>query len=335
MLLVVLLAVASSTCASLSTVFKHRSAQRATQPGSRGPTWMPDPVVAWVANPTFALAMLFDAMCVGFQVAALKFGSLSVVQPVLCMALVISLGLSHVLNRTRPRRAELVYAVTLVAGLVTFLFVSDSISAHGEAAIGRKLPGAILAVVGGIVVLGALFGTRRARPRVRARALAVAVAVIYATTAGLMKSSTQIAHLHGVAALLQSWQLWVLLALAALGLVVNQLAFADAPLHVALPVIASLDPLFSVVIGVGVYSEHLRSTPLALAGEALGLVTLLYSVARLSSVRAEQETVAALMEPAVHVAHDGAARDDTTRGVADEAAGGSIRVGDDAPGARR
>lgn len=295
MLLVLLLAVASSTCGALSTVFKHRSAQRAAERPAPDPSGTPagrrslrDAVVAWVANPTFAAAMVFDGMCVGFQILALKYGSLSVVQPVLCMSLVISLGLNHAVLRTRPRRTEVLYAVMLVAGLVTFLFVSDSISAHGETAIGRRVPGIILAVVGGLFVLAAVFGTRTMRPRMRARALAVSVAIVYATTAGLMKSTTQIAHLFGVDALITSWQLWVLLALAACGLVLNQVAFAAAPLNVVLPVVASLDPLFSVVIGVSVYGDRLRDTPLAIAGEVAGLALLLFSVVKISSVRAAQ-----------------------------------------------
>lgn len=313
MLLVLLLAVASSACAALSTVFKHRAAQHAVeQPavderadGEKLPRrGLRAAAVAWVANPTFAIAMVFDGLCVVFQILALKYGSLSVVQPVLCMSLVISLGLNHVMLRTRPTRSEILHSLTLVAGLVMFLLVSDSISAHGETAIGRRVPAIILAVVGGLFVLGAVFGTRSMRPRMRARALAASVAIVYATTAGLMKSTTQISHLFGLDAVLTSWQLWVLIALAACGLALNQVAFAAAPLNVVLPVVASLDPLFSVLIGVSVYGDQLRDTPLAVAGEVAGLTLLLYSVVKLSSVRAAQGAAA---EAELAAAMDGGA----------------------------
>mgnify|MGYP002651985893 CR=1 FL=1 len=130
MLLVLLLAVASSACAALSTVFKHRAAQHAVeQPADDGRAdgeklprrGLRAAAVAWVANPTFAIAMVFDGLCVVFQILALKYGSLSVVQPVLCMSLVISLGLNHVMLRTRPTRSEILHSLTLVAGLVMFL----------------------------------------------------------------------------------------------------------------------------------------------------------------------------------------------------------------------
>ena len=77
--------------------------------------------------------------------------------------------------------------------------------------------------VGGLFVLGAVFGTRSMRPRMRARALAASVAIVYATTAGLMKSTTQISHLFGLDAVLTSWQLWVLIALVVVAAIISAL----------------------------------------------------------------------------------------------------------------
>ena len=86
--------------------------------------------------------------------------------------------------------------------------------------------------------------------------------------------------------------------LAAIALVLNQHVFSMAPLHVTLPVIASLDPLFSVVIGRAVFDEQLLSTPWAIVVETIGLVMLLLGVVRLSKSQAAAEA-------ATHPTHAG------------------------------
>lgn len=285
MTVVLLLALAASTAAACSTVLKAHSARRGV-----APAWaarLPSAVASIIASPVFALAMVFDGVGIALQMAALHRGGLSVVQPVLCAALVISLGLNHVADRTRITGREIGWAALLVAGLVTFLAASGALDDPPRAEIGRRIPAAVLAVLGLAFVAWAVLGTRRASSNVHARALGAAVAAIYATTAALMTSVTHIAGERGLLALVLSWQLWTLLVVAGAGLVLGQQAFAAAPLRVPLPVIASLDPLLSLLIGVTVYAEVLRTTPLALLGEAVGLGALLVAVARLSTLSAD------------------------------------------------
>lgn len=284
---VILLALASTFCAACSTVFKHMSANRPVRHFL--PAFVPQVIVRMVANPMFLVALLFDGGAVVLQILALRHGSLSTVQPVLTLALVISLCLDHALARTRISRGELIWSGTLVAGLVLFLVSSGATHPRGGHDIGNLIPGLILGVVafGGWGV--ALLLSRGAIPRRRARVQAVGVAMIYATTAALIKATTRIADREGIPALLESWQLWVLIALAAAGLVLNQHVFALAPLHVSLPVIASLDPLFSVVIGGFVFDERLRSTPGVLVLEAVGLAVLMWAVVRLSRTQATKD----------------------------------------------
>lgn len=277
---VVLLALASTTCAAISTVLKHTSANRHVH-HSFG-RWLPQLVARMVANPLFLLAMVFDAGAVALQVLALRYGNLSTVQPILTLALVISLALDHVAARTRVTHGEAVWAATLVAGLVMFLISSGATHPQGGHDVGNRTHGLVLAAFT-VVTWGLALGvTRHARPTVRARIMAVGVAAIYASTAGLIKSSTRIYDHSGLVELARSWQLWVLLAIAATGLVLNQHVFSMAPLHVTLPVIASLDPLCSVVIGWAVFDERLLATPAAIVVETVGLALLLLGVVRLS-----------------------------------------------------
>lgn len=277
---VILLALASTTCAAISTVLKHHSANRSVHhaPGGR----VPRLVAGMVANPLFALALAVDGVAIVLQILALRAGDLSTVQPILTLALVISLGLDHVVSRTPLGRRELLWSGTLVAGLVLFLVASDAAHPTGGLETGRRDAGIVLTVVALLGFLAALVVTRHAKQTVRARTLAVGVAAIYASTAALITSSTRVFDLHDAGTLLRSWQVWVLVVAAVVGVLLNQHVFSMAPLNVTLPVIASLDPLFSIVIGRVVFDERIRSTPGATVLEIIGLAVLLLGVAQLS-----------------------------------------------------
>lgn len=238
-----------------------------------------------------------------FQVFALRYGDLSVVQPVLCVSLVIALLLSHVLDHTRVRKTEVGWGLVLIAGLVIFLASSGSLGPQGEEAIGRKVPGIVLASLAGAVVLGCGWLGWRSRGRHRARALAVVTAILYVSMAGFIKSSTRIADLRGWQALLTSWQLWCVIGCAVGAMFAQQIAYGAAPLGQSLPVVASLDPLFAVVLGVVVYGEYLRHGPLDLGLEFVGLAALLLGVvgiSRLSAAAGEADRTAAQPDSVAH-----------------------------------
>lgn len=275
-------------------MLKHRSSHT---PAAKWADRLPRSIASMVANPWFALALVFDGGAVALQFVALRYGGLTVVQPILTAALVISLLLDHAIARTRVSGREMALAGLLVAGLVVFLMSSGAMSPPGEVAIGERVPGLVLAGLGLVLLVASLVVAARAPKVWGARALALTVAAVYATTAALMKSTTRIQELHGFGAVLLSWQLWALVVVAVAGLVLNQRAFSLAPLRVSLPVIASLDPLFSVVVGVAVYDEQLRTTPLAVLGELLGLGLLLGAVALLSLTGVEEGEPIPLLVP--------------------------------------
>jgi hypothetical protein len=103
----------------------------------------------------------------------------------------------------------------------------------------------------------------------------VATGIAYALNATLIKACTNVLA-RGPIALLLSWQLYLLLVTGAVGLLLNQLSYQAGPLAASLPAITVVDPLLSVLLGVIIYDENLRHTPLAITGEVgfLGLLTL-------------------------------------------------------------
>lgn len=288
---VLLLAFASATCSALSSVVKHLSADRLSDSSdTHGMLTRARAVAAsMVASPLWLGGLAFDAAGVSLQVVALHFGDLSVVQPMLTVSLAISLAASHIVRRTRMPKREVAWTLVLVVGLLVFLTASDSMGPHGEAAVGSRGEAMVLGGLAALVVAVSMALGALSRAAWKATFYAVAVAVLYALTAALIKSCTRIFSLRGFTELMLSWQFWLLITAGALAMVLAQLAFAAGPLSRSLPVVASLDPLFSVVAGVVVYGERLSSDPLRLIFEGLGLAMLLAGVAGLGKISAVLE----------------------------------------------
>jgi hypothetical protein len=117
----------------------------------------------------------------------------------------------------------------------------------------------------------------------------VVVGTIYACTAVLLKAVTGVASRGGIAAVLTSWQLPVLVVAGAAGMVLAQLAFRSGPLNASLPAMATIDPLLSVVLGLIVYDEQLRTGLLPTLGEVASLAALAIAAVALSRISADQD----------------------------------------------
>lgn len=293
MLTCILLAVASTFMFSTSTVLQHHSTT--SEGGGAGSGGVGSMLAQMASNRWYLLSLVTNGLGLALQVAALKVGAIFIVQPVLTLALVFSLAMNHLVSRTRLTVGEAVASFLLVGGLVLFLWLAGATHPHGEDATGRRGPTVALAVCMVLGIGACVLVARRARPAVRAASLGLAVAAIFACNAALITTCTRIAAhpQRGFVDLLVSWQLWLLVVAGLTGMVLNQMAFAAGPLAMSLPVIASADPLLSLVVARVVYGERLRHAPLELAGEVLGLAVLLVSVFYLSRQSAAASDAAA------------------------------------------
>jgi drug/metabolite transporter (DMT)-like permease len=166
--------------------------------------------------------------------------------------------------------------VLLSAALAGFLLLAGTGGGSVHESVDR-LPAVIAGVLGGLATVSCvLLGRRRPGGAESAALFGVAVGIIYAATAALLKTVTDIA-VRDRLGLLGAWQLYAVILLGVGGLLLNQLAFQAGPITASLPAIATIDPLLSIVIGVLVYDEHLRRGPAG--GALLVILLLLLSVA--------------------------------------------------------
>jgi hypothetical protein len=266
---------------------EHRSADKA--PDAAGLT--PRQVVAFaratLRDRWWLGAMGLNAVGFGLHALALHYGSLAVVQPLLVANLLFALPVNHRLRREPVRAVELAWAGVLVVGLGGFLLIATAGVPAAQQVV-DKGPAIAAGVLVAVVAATLTVTARRSGGSTAATLLGIATGVMFAVTASLLKVNTGLLA-QGPLRLLASWQLYALVAVGAIGLLLNQLAYQSGPLSASLPAITVVDPLVAVLIGVAVFDENLRHSPPAIAGEllCLGLLALSgYNLARLEGASA-------------------------------------------------
>ncbi|HXV93465.1 MAG TPA: DMT family transporter [Pseudonocardia sp.] len=190
------------------------------------------------------------------QAAALGFGSLLLVQPLLTTTLLFALPLGAWWAGRRLERTDWVWAGLLSVALAVFVVVGRPTAGLSRAPLAQWLPAvAVLGVLLVACLLGA--ATRRGTPR--AVLLAAATALAYGAVAPLMKGVVSELG-DGVGAVLSAWETYGLAAATFGGTMMQQSAFQAGGLGASMPTVAVGEPVVAVVLGVTVLGEQVRSS---------------------------------------------------------------------------
>jgi drug/metabolite transporter (DMT)-like permease len=268
-------AVLSALSNACSAVLQRLAATRRT-PGAQN-AWRA--AIGLVRQPAWLLGALFLAGTFGFQALALYFGPLSVVQPVLVLELIFTLGLRVFLCRDDIAARTWSAALTICLGLGAFLVVASP-------APGARVPDAgqwILAVgmraaaVAVLLLLG-----RYGSPARRAALFGAATAVVWSVDAAFVKQTVDMLAHGGPLALLTSWPLYAMIATGVLGTALLQGAYAAGPLAASQATLLIVDPVVSISLGIELFGDHLATSPGRVLGAAVCLAVLAAGVVMLS-----------------------------------------------------
>ncbi|ADG78906.1 Integral membrane protein OS=Tsukamurella paurometabola (strain ATCC 8368 / DSM / CCUG 35730/ CIP 100753 / JCM 10117 / KCTC 9821 / NBRC 16120 / NCIMB 702349/ NCTC 13040) OX=521096 GN=Tpau_2299 PE=4 SV=1 [Tsukamurella paurometabola] len=236
-------------------------------------------------RPRWWLGLAGDLGGYGFQAAALVFGPVLVVQPLIVAALLFALPVSAALNRTRVTRREWVYAAVLAGALALFLIAGRPTDGVPDAPGANWLPA--LSVVGVLTLTATGIGLVRSLPgTARALAFGTASGLLFGVATVLTKPVlTSYEHADVIAntiRLLSDWRLW-LLAGAGLGaMYLQQRAFQPAPISASLPAITLAEPLCAAALGAAVLGESVTMTGFSGVIVVASAVTGAYAAARLA-----------------------------------------------------
>jgi drug/metabolite transporter (DMT)-like permease len=257
-----------AACANATSSVLQRKANREVP---RKQNLSPRLIWSLAHQPTWFGGVL--AIFVGFllQATALGNGQLSVVEPILVLELPATLILASWVFRARLGRREWACVVVMAAALASMLYALSPSAGQTSGvrwyawliAIGLNLAGAGVLVAFGRREPAGRGSAGRGRTGTvssarQAALLGVAAGSVFGLTAALMKGMTGTLA-GGIGALLTHWELYGMIATGVLGMFLLQSALNAGRLIAAQPGLTLSDPIVSILWGVLVFGERVRT----------------------------------------------------------------------------
>ncbi|MET8053764.1 DMT family transporter [Streptosporangium sp. NPDC005286] len=269
-----ILAVLTAACNALSSVLQRQAAR--TAPQSR--VFKLALIGYLIRQPSWLGGM--GALIGGFllQAAALNFGALALVQPILVTELPFTMILVSLILHVHLDRGSWLAIGILTIGLAVFLISADP----GQS--GTRSPTMDLWLITVVVTVGVAAGLIamakiRSGPS-RGALLGITSALGFAFTAALIKENTEIFAAED-AAVLTSWSLYAMIAAGLFSVFVLQSALSSASLVVVQPTLNIADPVVSIMYGVALFGENIR-LGWWVVPELVGVGLIFYGSVRLS-----------------------------------------------------
>jgi drug/metabolite transporter (DMT)-like permease len=279
----VALALVAALLFALGTVLQQRAGLEAPSEGASSGL-----LLRMAKRPVWLAGIAADGLGFAAQAAALGIGRLAVVQPLLVASVVFALPLGAKFSGQRIRRVDIGAAALVVAALAAFLLIAEPSGGSDDAPLNEWL------VAGGIcaatlcvpLVLLGRFGS----PSRRAAMLGTATGVLFALSAALTKVVVDELD-EGIFEIFVDWHLYALVAVGYASMTLNQMALNTGSLAPAVATSLSFDPITSVVLGVTLLNESLRTTAIEGVGLAIALAAALVGMTILA--RSQSQTAPA------------------------------------------
>jgi drug/metabolite transporter (DMT)-like permease len=276
----VMLALAASFCTATSSVCQRLGA--ASAPG--GERFSPRLLLYLVRQPIWLAGI--GSMILGFvfQVAALHYGDLALVQPILATELLFVFAYMAVIGTGRVARQDWLAAGAMAAGLGVFLFTASPSGGHLHAAAASWWFAGVsalgLALLATIVAFAPMRRGTAPSPARKAAILGVATGISWGFVAAVIKELSS--HTGAGFGIFLTWSPYALLAVGAASMLLSTHAFQAGPLAASQPGFTIVDPLVASLLGVFIFAEHLQLSPFAVVIEAAALGALVAGVVAIS-----------------------------------------------------
>jgi drug/metabolite transporter (DMT)-like permease len=271
---VVFLAFVAAAFFGASSVLMHTQARAAPAEQSLRPSLLVHLArqPAWLAG--------IGAQIAGFALlaVALEMGSLSVVQAIAPVGLLLALPLAARVSGKHLRRADWLGAAATIVGLAVALVIADP-------ATGRSTPTATgwtvlltfsIAVSVVLLVVGA-----RLTGAGRAIALATAAGIVLGLNTVFTKAAaTQFKA--GIGSGLASWETYAILVSGLGGLLLMQSAFQAGEIEWSLPTLTVINPVLSIAVGLILLDETVAAHGVAIVPLVISLAVMVWGVVSLA-----------------------------------------------------
>ena len=278
----VLLAIAASFCTATASLAQRQGAKSVQTTGGFDTRLL----LRLACQPVWLLGIASMIGGFVFQLTALRYGPLALVQPILSLELLLVFGFLALAARgqTRIKPRDWLGAAAMSAGVAVFLRLASASGGRLHAAgsawqlAGLVTLGVVLAAVAVAFGIGNRSGAAQSR---RAAILGSATGIAWGFVAAVIKELSS--HLGGgLGAVFSTWSLYVLLVVGAATMLLASHALAAGPLAASQPGFTILDPLAASLLGIFLFGEQIQTGPWDLAGEALALALVVAGAATIS-----------------------------------------------------
>lgn len=241
-----------------STALQHSAAHRST--GRADPRGL----VRLLGNSRWLMSIGGDAVGLLLQVVALATGPVVLVQPILVLAVPVSLPVARALGGPKPRRGDYLACSAIIVGLAAFFVIV------GDPGSGRPLrPGAAAIATGLVLGIGgvACAAVRTRSARLRAGTYGGVAGALFGLVGVLLNAASRTWQQDGLAGLGHPTG-WVPLAgaliVGAVALTLTQISFQVGEFAASFPANEAAAPVVAVVLGAGLLHEQVPVSPLTL-----------------------------------------------------------------------
>lgn len=276
----IVLALAASFCTATSSVCQRLGA--ADAPG--GERLSPRLLLYLVRQRIWLAGVGSLILGFVFQVTALHYGDLALVQPILASELLFVFAYMAVIGSRRVARHDWLAAAAMAAGLGVFLFTADPSGGHLHAASSSWWFAGVSALGLTVITAALAFAPMRrgapVSPSRKAAILGVATGISWGFVAAVIKELSS--HTASGFGLFLTWSPYVLVAVGAASMILSSHAFQAGPLAASQPGFTIVDPLVASLLGLFIFKEHMQLEPFAVVVEAAALAALVAGVVALS-----------------------------------------------------
>jgi drug/metabolite transporter (DMT)-like permease len=210
-----------------------------------------------VRNPTWLIGISGMVGSFVLQAVALGLGELSAVEPIITLEVPLTLLVASYVFHGRLGRHEWISILVMTGGMIALVAALDP-SAGDETHVNHVtyvLAGGATAAT--IVLL--IVAAQRQHAIWKTACLGAAAGTCFGLTATLVKESATQLTSRGIIGLVSTWQTYIAICFGVLGVLIMQWALHSGPLLAAQPGFTLLDPLVSILWGVLVYNEVVRT----------------------------------------------------------------------------
>jgi drug/metabolite transporter (DMT)-like permease len=267
----VLLAIAASFCTATASVAQRQGAKSVQTTDGFDARLL----LRLARRPVWVLGIISMIGGFVFQLTALRYGPLALVQPILSLELLLVFGALAYAGRRRVRfkPRDWLGAGAMSAGIALFLRIASPSGGQLHATGSSWVVAGLVTLGMVLVALAVAFGPGNrsaAASSRRAGILGSATGIAWGFVAAVIKELSS--HLgEGVGAVFTTWSLYVVVVVGAATMLLASHALAAGPLAASQPGFTVLDPLAASLFGVFLFGEHIQTGPWNLIGEALAL----------------------------------------------------------------